>query len=346
MFLRTTLKIFAVPILVFGLLGSVFAQEDSRTVSFTPIDDNPVVTIGEEGAWDDVSIRFPYVLYHDGLFHMFYTAYRNSTVPQAIGYASSEDGINWTKYEQNPIFEGSGIGNFDDFGVNRVVVTVEDDGTWVMYYNGQEEPGVPPFGNGIGRATAPSPTGPWTRSESPVLETGTLRRWDGGFIFPDSVHKTDEGYVMYYSGAGGAQGMVGMATSPDGIVWTKYDDPTTTERPFDESDPILRAGVIGEWDSQQAWGAGVIQTENGWEMTYTGGSTVNGIYQAHIGFAFSEDGVHWTKYEANPVISIDEHSTLFTSLLIYEEEYYVYYGLTDTNGTAFTEANLAIGTVE
>ena len=137
---------------VLGIIGNVFAQGDERNVNLTPVDENPVLTIGAEGVWDDVSIRFPYVLVHDDQFHMFYTAYRDSETPQAIGYATSDDGIHWTKYESNPIFEGSNNGNFDDFGVNRPVVMVEDDGTWVMYYNANADPGLPPLGKGIGRA--------------------------------------------------------------------------------------------------------------------------------------------------------------------------------------------------
>jgi hypothetical protein len=157
------------------------------------------------------------------------------------------------------------------------------------------------------------------------------------------VLKTDEGYVMYYSAA---QGMVGRATSPDGITWTKYDDPATTERIFDSSDPVLRLGETGEWDSQQSWGAGVQLTERGWEMVYTGGARLDGVYRAQIGYAYSDDGINWTRYAQNPIVSVSNHLTLFTSLVIQDGTYYVYYGLARNDGSAFTEANLVIGTVE
>lgn len=333
-------------LLAMFISSTVLAQGEERTVNIQPVEQNPVLSVGEDGTWDSVSVRFPHVLFHDGLYHMFYTAFTDIAMPQAIGYATSEDGITWTRYENNPILEGSGNGNFDDFGVNRPVVMVEDDGTWVMYYNGNSAPGVPPFGKGIGRATAPSPTGPWTRSETPVLEAGAARRWDGAFIFPDSVLKTDEGYVMYYSATGGSQGMVGMATSPDGITWTKYDDPATTERAFDTSDPVLPGGESGSWDGEQSWGAGVQITERGWEMTYTGGATLDGVYRAQVGYAYSDDGIHWTKYANNPIVSIDSNLTLFTSLLVHDGTYYVYYGLAPGNNNPITEANLAMGTVE
>ena len=109
---------------------------------------------------------------------------------------------------------------------------------------------------------------------------------------------------------------------------------------------MLPGGELGDWDYQQSWGAGVRQTENGWEMTYTGGAVTDGSYQAHVGYAYSNDGIHWTKYADNPIVSVDDHSTLFTSLVVHEGQYFVYYGLTPNTGTAFTEPHVAVGTIE
>jgi predicted GH43/DUF377 family glycosyl hydrolase len=210
---------------------------------------------------------------------------------------------------------------------------VEADGTWVMLYNGNPEPGLPPFGTGIGRATAPDPTGPWQRDPQPILVTGETGSWDANFVFPSSLLKVDDEYVLYYSANGGGRGRTGRATSADGITWEKYPD------------PVLETGESDEWDFTVAWGAGVKLTDNGWEMTYTGGTSIGGPFQGKVGYATSEDGINWTKYTANPVVEIEDHSTLFTSLEILEGTYYVYYGLTSTDGAAFTEAHLSTGTV-
>jgi predicted GH43/DUF377 family glycosyl hydrolase len=317
----------------------------SSGVEFKPVDENPVLPVGEEGTWDDESIRFPKVVFHDTQYHMFYTSYQSLDQPQAIGYAISDDGIMWERVGDGPVFEASDGDGWDSFSISSSVVIVEDDGTWVMYYNGTDTPGSPPFGQGIGRATASSPTGPWERLDVPVLEAGSLRRWDGAFIFPDAVLKTEDGgYMMYFSGNGTGTGRVGLAFSDDGINWTKYDDPETTERPFDESDPILPSGEVGAWDFTVAWGVGVVKTELGYEMIYTGGASGDGGFKSSLGYAFSEDGIHFTPYEHNPVIELEgDLITLFVSLLEQDGQYMAYYGVAP-GSAALTQPNLAIGT--
>ena len=238
-------------------VGIGFAQDQTPGFQFAPIADNPVLVPGASGAWDAVSVRFPQIVFRDGTYYLFYGTFQSLTQPVSIGYATSQDGDHWTKFDGNPVLSGDQNG-FDASGVTRPVVFVETDGTWVMYYDGLARVNQV-FGTGIGRATAPSPAGPWTRSESPVLQSGTGHAWDAGFLFPDSVIYTESGYVMYYS----AGFSVGRATSPDGITWTK------------DADPVLKPAV-GQWDSAIAWGSSVRLTDHGWEMFYYGDKITRG----------------------------------------------------------------------
>jgi hypothetical protein len=80
-------------------------QEDSTiTLDFTIYDGNPILPRGAEGEWD-AFVGAPRVIYHNGLFHMFYLGsakpYEISDVQ--VGYATSEDGLHWTKYAGNPV---------------------------------------------------------------------------------------------------------------------------------------------------------------------------------------------------------------------------------------------------
>jgi len=280
----------------------------SGEVNFTPYENNPVLNKGPSGSWDSGAIFLPIVVLKDKLYHMLYTGTVDVfSQPAAIGYATSPDGLSWTKHPSNPVLKGDGTG-FDALSVSAGTVLVEGD-TWILYYNARSVFGVGP-GPSIGRATAPEPSGPWTRSEEPVLMTGSPGEWDSGFVSPDSVIATDEGYIMYYSGGANfdlGAFMIGMATSSDGMTWTKHDDPNTTAPPFAESEPVLHTGASGNWDSITSWLGRVQKTTNGddWEMFYAGESTAAGTRfgrASQIGYATSTDGIHWSKYKGNPIL--------------------------------------------
>jgi hypothetical protein len=215
----------------------------------------------------------------------------------AIGYAVSTDGRTFTRLAAEPILTGDGRG-FDARQVSSGVPLLEGN-TWVLYYSAGGGPGP---GSAIGRATAAEPTGPWDRGSQPVLLVGSPSQWDADFTSPEGVLATAEGYGMYYTGGTSwpeSTAMIGRATSPDGITWTKYDDPDTSDAPFAQSDPVLSVGSDGSWDSISVWGCTVLETRTGWEMFYTGSDGVS----VRIGYAVSPDGIHWTKREGNPILS-------------------------------------------
>jgi hypothetical protein len=122
------------------------------------------------------------------MFYAGYTADLQALVP-AIGYATSEDGFHWTKYESNPVFLPDE--SIAPYGVWNAFVILDGE-TWVMYFNPIIGPSSP--SREILRATAPAPTGPWTVEPEAVLETSTARDWDYGCPEVDTVLRTDDGY--------------------------------------------------------------------------------------------------------------------------------------------------------
>lgn len=324
-------------LLAIANINLIMAELEPVTIEFSPADENPIIlSPGEDGEWDAVSVRFPKVIFHEGMYHLFYGTFQDRVTPVAIGYAVSEDGIEWTKFDDNPIFEPDGTG-FDAFGVTRPVVYVEDDGTWVMYYDGLSEQGQI-FGNGIGYATADSPTGPWTRLDEPVLTSGLPSDWDNGFIFPDSIVKTDNGLMLYYSSAR----QIGMATSSDGIQWEKYNDPETAGL-RENSDPVF-SSMRSSWDAAIAWAGDVRAVEDGFEMFYYGNRSGND--QTSLGYAFSPDGIVWTRYENNPILDpVGSGNVFFPSVIVEADgSYRLYYAIIPAPG-AFTEFGLAQGEI-
>jgi predicted GH43/DUF377 family glycosyl hydrolase len=136
-----------------------------------------------------------------------------------------------------------------------------------------------------------------------VLRVGPPDAWDGGFVAPNAVFTTSSGWVMFYSGgrAAGVTALLGMATSPDGVTWTKYNDPATQSTLYANSDPVIAPGPAGSWDAESAFQAAVLQTPSGYEMLYTGVGSSGG--RRSIGYAASKDGIHWDRAAANPVFT-------------------------------------------
>ncbi len=65
---------------------------------------NPILEKGNPGDWDDGGISEAEVLYHNGMFHMFYGGTRiHGPRLEHIGYAYSFDGFEWFKYGKNPV---------------------------------------------------------------------------------------------------------------------------------------------------------------------------------------------------------------------------------------------------
>ncbi len=91
-----------------------------------------------------------------------------------------------------------------------------------------------------------------------------------------------------------------MASSSDGIQWTKYNDPATTEAPYVESDPVFQPGETGSWDAYQVHQPRVLETPQGWVMFYRGTKDKNGNTMA-LGLATSDDGIHWDRSTLNPI---------------------------------------------
>jgi hypothetical protein len=134
---------------------------------------------------------------------------------------------------------------------------------------------------------------------------------------------------MYYAGNMAQSTIesqrIGMATSTDGITWTKYDDPATADAPFAESDPVLMPGAADEWDDVFVHQPRVVITPEGWVMSYR--SAQPGGIDKGYGFATSQDGIVWERYANNPYLLDDAvrgRAMWFNSLVYHDDKYYVF----------------------
>lgn len=76
-------------------------------IHFTPSPHNPIFKgTASPADWDEKIRERGYILKEDSIYHMWYTGYKNSPNAQMkLGYATSPDGLTWTRYAGNPIFD-------------------------------------------------------------------------------------------------------------------------------------------------------------------------------------------------------------------------------------------------
>ena len=242
----------------------------------------PVLEPGSSGSWEDKEVGTPSVLFDGSIYHMWYLGYDGEI--SCIGYAASQDGITWAKYESNPVLEVGSSGNWDNPWIYRQCVLLNDN-TYHMWFSGYDgQIGC------IGYATSQDGF-TWTKYESnPIIEKGLPNSWNQNGVDGPSVIFDGSIYHMWFNGWYGPNYFhIGYATSPDGIIWIAY-----------EINPVLEIGLSGSWDYPRVEEPSVLYIDGIFHMWYSGGSS---LWNWDIGYAKSNDGINWTKISTDkPVL--------------------------------------------
>jgi hypothetical protein len=127
----------------------------------------------------------------------------------------------------------------------------------------------------------------WARNSSPILTLGPSGSWDSQEQAWCDVRFEGGTYTMWYSGSDGSTISIGVATSTNGIDWTKL--PTN---------PVLARSSSG-WDSHNVHFPMVTKADNMYYMVYRGNSTV--AENCKLGVASSPNGTTWTRVTTNPI---------------------------------------------
>lgn len=193
-------------------------------------------------------------------------------------------------------------------------------------------------------STTPEPSPTWTRDyalprgvwikyqTNYVLGLGAAGKFDDTNVEGDSVLFINNTYYMWYSGyrTTDAKYRIGLATSTNGINWTRYAGSGSY-------DSVLDVGGAGTWDANRVRWPTVLYNGTMFRMWYTG--LLTGSYYK-IGYAESVDGYTWTKYASNPVISPgaagqwDDYWTLNPQVLqLGNDLWMLYVGYKDTTAT-------------
>jgi len=139
---------------------------------------NPVLDVGTSGEWDDEGVSKATVLYHQDqeIYRMWYAGYDGSNV--RIGYATSSDGISWSKHTSNPILDLGSDGTWDSNGMSGPTV-VFNPNTYQMWYTGYDGSNMR-----IGYA--------FDKIPGDTSGDGTISAYDAGLILQFVVGLIDE----------------------------------------------------------------------------------------------------------------------------------------------------------
>lgn len=238
---------------------------------------SPVLTPGKQGAWDSGSISLGSVLRNGTQFIMYYRGTNLTTYTTgAIGFATSKDGITWTKYSSNPVLTS---GTFDaDQGYIASPFVIKLELTYNMWYTGRNIT----FQKQTPYTTilyATSLDGiHWGKWPKPVLTPSKdLNAWDSVAVYSPSVYFNGTTFGLWYTGLGQSlkNPQIGVATSPDGATWTRS-----------YYNPIISPSV-GAWDSAGVEQPDVIVGAKSVMMFYDG---ISDTSAGRIGLAFAQQG--------------------------------------------------------
>ena len=103
---------------------------------------NPILTPDPLNDWEAMNVFNPGVIYHQGLFHLFYRAQGLDYVSN-IGYAVSEDGIHFNRL-RNPVFAPEGPEETRGVEDPRITHLVQEN-RFIMAYTAYSDRGIKPM---------------------------------------------------------------------------------------------------------------------------------------------------------------------------------------------------------
>ncbi|MBI2440425.1 MAG: hypothetical protein HYV35_03540 [Lentisphaerae bacterium] len=239
-------------------------------------------------------------------YKMWYTGHDT----YSIYYATSSNGLEWTKYDNGipANSDGSSTNGKIPHGITGGDVSytwypsvIKDGSTNKMWYSG--------LGGGVYNiyyATSTNGGLTWTKYDNGIpalsdgsstngkIPRGNAGRGDSTYALSPSVLKDGATYKMWYAGSGGGTTIcVYYATSSNGLEWTKYDNTIPANSDGSSTNGKVPRGTSGRGDADGVGAPCVIKDGAAYKMWYTGvaGGT-NRIF-----YATSPDGLIWTKLD-------------------------------------------------
>ena len=167
--------------------------------------DKPVLS--PERPWEREAIMCPHVLYDEKqkIYRMWYSG-GEQYEPNAIGYATSEDGRKWIKHEKNPIFRPEAKNAWEKDRVTACQVVKQGDWHVMLYIGFRDRDHAQ-----IGLARSKDGITGWERhSANPIIRAGK-GRWDADAVYKPYAIFDGKRWLLWYNGRKGGTEQIGVA---------------------------------------------------------------------------------------------------------------------------------------
>lgn len=257
---------------VLVLAGSFPRLYPPSAAGFTRSGANPILE--PDVAWEETSVHEPMVMLEGGVWKLWYTGGWDHP---GMGYATSTDGVAWTKYASNPVYGQGGSGYANTANCPQITKV---GSTYWLFVSG----GVTTTAGSTTFKVATSTDGiAWTTQASSISLPSGKTLWGNRAVWL-------EGATWYMlQEVGPTAWEIYLYTSSDGLTWSIQNsgNPLTTLQ-------VAGSGMYGGPTFAQQAGfyitkrAGVYET---WYHAAPGaGNTPTNIYRAT-----SSDRITWTQ---------------------------------------------------
>jgi predicted GH43/DUF377 family glycosyl hydrolase len=241
------------------------------SLSITSIDPTPVMGRGGAGAWDSGDVLNPTVIQRDNALYDYYSGYDGSVWRTGLA-TSTDSGVTWTK-QAKPVL---GLGGWATQYIAANGAAISFNGQVLYFFQGEDSNGV----TKIGLATSSDGVN-FTMQPNPVLNVEAPGSWDDTAVGDPYIVQFGNTLYLYYLGMNSQDvQLLGVATSTDGINWTRV------------AGPLLPQGGATDFDAHGQGEPAVVYSAPFYYMLYVGRSPTE---FRDIGWAVSSDGINWTK---------------------------------------------------
>ena len=277
--MRKTYFLFLVSTLFIGWIASEKQAPNpefpDELVNFDPYENNPVFAGTEASTWDHNIRERGYILREGKNWYMWYTGYEDGKdKTKFLGYATSKDGLTWTRYKNNPIHKANWV---EDMSV------LKSGTTYYMFAEGKDD---------VAHMLTSTDRIHW-KERGPIA----IQYTDGKPLSPGpygtpAIWKEGNVWYLFYERNDAA---VWLATSKDLKTWKNVQD-----------EPVLKCGPR-KYD-QFAVAANQIIKYKGLYYMYYHASAFKDWREWSTNIAVSNDLIHWKKYGKNPIMTDDTSS--------------------------------------